>query len=110
PDFQFRMRDLDPGGYGRSTAVDRVEAKRIHVVRKAARAADPGNNDKLFARNPQLRKNGLHCGENSVISAAGTPADFLVRLKILLGKNWHGRRGHSQYAPKNFSGLSPGFP
>src|ERR1700674_1207665 len=104
------MRDLDSGCHGRPAAMDRVEAERIHVIRKTARTADPGNDDELFAGNPELRKNGLHGGENGVITAAGTPADFLVRLKILLRKNWHGRRGHLSFTPGYFfSGLSPEF-
>src|SRR5258707_12983533 len=81
------MRDFYAGGHGRSAAMNRVEAARVHVVRKAARAADPGNNDKFFARNPELRENGMHGGNNRVISAAGEPADFRVLLKILLRKN-----------------------
>ena len=84
PHFEFRMRDLDSGGYGRPAAMDRMEAERIHVIREAARTPNPGNDDKLFAGNPQLRENGLHGGENGVVPAAGAPADFLVGLKIFL--------------------------
>src|ERR1700674_2812043 len=88
------MRDLDAGRNGGSSAVNRMKAERIHVVREAARAADAGYDHEFFARNPQLRKHGLHGRENGVISATRTPADFLVRLEILLGQYWNRCRSH----------------
>src|ERR1700687_569833 len=99
------MRNLHAGGHSRPAAMDRVEPECIHVIRKTTGTPDSRNDNKFFAGNPQLRKNGLHRGENGVITAAGTPADLLVRLKIFLRKNWYRRRGHWSLAPEYFSDL-----
>src|SRR5258708_18164569 len=88
------MIDLDASRNGGASAMNRMKAERIHVVRETARAADGGNDDKFLARNSQLRKHGLHGGEDRVISATRTPADFLVCLKILLGKYRNRCRSH----------------
>src|SRR5258708_27431175 len=80
------MIDLDASRNGGASAMNRMKAERIHVVRETARAADAGNDDKFLAWNSHLRKHGLHGGEDRVISANRTPADFLVCLKIPLGK------------------------
>src|SRR5258708_27057777 len=100
------MIDLDAGRNGGPSGVDRVKAERIHVVREAAGAADARNDDKFFARNPQLRKHGLHGRENGVISATRTPADLLVCLKILLGQYWNRCRSHWSFLQIPF-GLAP---
>src|SRR5690349_2559725 len=89
PDFKFRVCDLNSGGDRRRAAMNGVESKRIHVVRKTARAADSRNNDELLAGNSQLGKDSLDRGQNGIISAAGAPADFLVGLKIFFRQNWN---------------------
>src|SRR5271154_831487 len=84
PDFQVRARDLQPRGDSRRAAVNRVKAKRIHVVGKAARATDARNYDKLLLRDSEVRENCLYRGKNCVVTTARAPANFLVGLKIFL--------------------------
>src|SRR5256885_13843776 len=59
-----------------------VKSEGIHVIRKAARAADSRNNYKIFALKPQLGEDRLHCRQDGVITAARAPTDLLIRLKI----------------------------
>src|SRR6266852_6240001 len=94
PDFQFRAVDLDARGHGRRAAVNGVKAEGVHVIRKTAGAADAGDDDEIFATHAKLRENGLHRGENGVVAAAGTPANFLVGLKIFFGEHGQGGCGH----------------
>src|SRR5258708_1042276 len=82
PNFQVRTNSLDAGSYGRRTTMNRMETKCVHVIREAAGAADTGNNHEVLALDAQLWKDGLHRGENRVVSAARAPAHFLVGLKI----------------------------
>ena len=89
PDFEVRVGQLDARGHGGRAPVNRVKAERIHVVREAAGAADARNHHEFFARDAQLRKYGLHRGQNGVVAATGAPADFLIGLKIFLGQNRH---------------------
>src|ERR1700694_1739331 len=56
------LRPVAPAG-GRA-AGDRVEAERVHVVREAARAADPRHHHELLARDPQLGEDLLHRRED----------------------------------------------
>ncbi len=42
----------------------------------------PGNDHEFFARDTQVGEDHLHGGEDGVISAARTPANFLIGLKI----------------------------
>ena len=51
---------LQPRGHGRGPAVDRVDAVGVHVIREAAGAADPGDEDQLFPRNAQRGEGLLH--------------------------------------------------
>ena len=78
-----RARDLQARGDGGSAAMDRVEAVRVHVVREARRTADSRHHHEPLLRNPQLREDRLHGGQDRVVAAARTPADLLVRLEIL---------------------------
>src|SRR6266571_4756976 len=50
PDTQFGIRGLDSGGDCRRAAMNTVKAVGVHVVRKARRAADAGNKNRLLAR------------------------------------------------------------
>src|SRR5215469_1228000 len=85
PYLKVGSRDFEPRRDRWGAAVNRMKAERVHVVREAARAADPRNHDEFFFWNAQFGENGLNRRENRVIAAAGTPADFLVGLKIFLG-------------------------
>ena len=66
----------------------------------------PEIDHEFLARNAQLGKYGLHGGENGVVSAARTPADFLVGLKILLGQYWNRCRSHWSFLLIPFGLLS----
>lgn len=57
PCGQIGIRCANPGGYGRCTSVDRVKAVGVHVIRKATRTDDTGNDRKVFARNAEGREN-----------------------------------------------------
>src|SRR5207247_6936043 len=66
------------------TAVDAVHPVRLHVVREARGAADTGDEHDVLARDPELRHEALHRGEDRVVTTARTPPDVLIRLEILL--------------------------
>src|SRR5216683_544436 len=100
------MIDFDASRNGGASAMNRVKAERIHVVREPARAANAGNYDEFLARDSKFRKHGLNGRKNGVISATRTPADFLVRLEILLGKYWNRCRSHWSFLQIPF-GLAP---
>ena len=61
PDLKIGPGHLEPGGNGRSPAVDRVETKGVHVIREPAGAADARDEDQFIAVHPQ-RGNGLAPG------------------------------------------------
>src|SRR4029077_17101100 len=67
PDFQLRANRLQTRSYRWRPAVNGVETIGVHVIREAAGAADPGDDDKILFLNPKLRKNRLHSGENRVV-------------------------------------------
>src|SRR4029453_15678627 len=83
-DLHLRARHPQPGRDRRGPAVDRVEAVGVHVVRKAARAADPGDEDDVLLGNAQVGHRLLDRGEDGVVAAAGAPPHVLVRLEVLL--------------------------
>src|SRR5260370_581081 len=93
------LNGLKTGRHGRRATVNRVEAIGVHVIREAARAADAGDDDKIFLLDSKFRENGLHGGENRVVTAAGAPAHFLVGLKILFCERWWQRRcAHGRFS------------
>src|SRR5258708_4448873 len=99
PNFQVRTNSLDAGSYGRRTTMNRMETKCVHVIREAAGAADTGNNHEVLALDAQLWKDGLHRGENRVVSAARAPAHFLVGLKIFFReRRWQRRGAHRRFS------------
>src|SRR5262249_12726445 len=79
PDVQLRPGKLQPGRERRRSAVDAVEAVRIHVVREARRTPDTGDEDGLRPVDAELGEDLLGLHEDGVVAAAGTPADVLVR-------------------------------
>src|SRR5438132_326295 len=60
-----------------------METIGIHVVRKAAGAADSGDEDIVFTRNSEFRHHLLNLRQDRIVATARTPADFLVGYKIL---------------------------
>ena len=83
PDIEVGPGQLDPGGDGRRPAVDGVEAIGGHVIGKAGRAADAGDENGVLRHRPDLGQGALHDLEDGVIAAAGTPAHLLVGGEVL---------------------------
>src|SRR5207237_8013445 len=74
-----------PGGDRRRATVDRVEPVRVHVVRKAARAADAGDEDDVFLGDAEIGHRLLHRAQDRVVAASRAPAHVLIGLEVLLG-------------------------
>lgn len=85
PDGQVAAGGGEAGGDGRGAAVDRVHPVGVHVVREAGGAADAGDEDDVLLRQAQFGHEALDGGEHRVVTAAGAPADLLVRLEVLHG-------------------------
>ena len=85
PHVEFGIGELDPGRHRRRAAVDGVEAVGRHVIRKAARAADAGDEHGLFARDIEVGHGPLHRFQHRIIAAARAPAHFLVAGPVLGG-------------------------
>jgi hypothetical protein len=92
PHEEVGARRREPGRERGSPAVDAVDAVRVHVVREAARAADPRDKDHLLGRNAELRQEALHRGEDGVVPATGTPARVLIGREVL-ARELGGRHG-----------------
>ena len=92
PDVQVRIGQLDARGDGRRAAVDAVKAVGGEVVRKACRAADAGDENRLLRHRPDLRERALDRLEYGVVAAARAPADFLIGGIILGARRLQGDR------------------
>jgi hypothetical protein len=46
----------------------------VHIVRKAARASDPGDKNRLFARQIVVATQSLQGGQDADVAAPGAPA------------------------------------
>ncbi len=55
PDVEVGTGHGQPGGHGRGPAVDGVEPVGVHVIGKAGRAADPGEEDGVLPARPRAR-------------------------------------------------------
>src|SRR5207248_8753168 len=75
PDVQLWPGKLQPRREGRSAAVDAVHAVRVHVVRKAAGAADARDEHGFGAIDPELGEDFLRLHQDRVVAATRTPAD-----------------------------------
>src|SRR3990172_765844 len=82
PNREVRPGCDDAACYGGSAPVDRVESVRVHVVGKAGRAADTGDEDDVVSLYPHTRHKILHGGEDRVVAATGAPTDLLIGLEI----------------------------
>src|SRR5207245_5856468 len=81
---QLGPRHLEARRDGRSAAVDAVYPVGVHVVGKAARAADAADEHDVLLRHVQLGHHLLHGGEDGEVGAAGAPAHFLIATETLL--------------------------
>src|SRR6478672_9314040 len=86
PHGEIGPRDREASRDRGRTAVDRVHAVRLHVVREARRAADARDEDDLLLRDAELRHEALYRGEDRVVAAARAPANLLVGLEVLRGQ------------------------
>src|SRR5262245_40958521 len=84
-DLEVGAGQLEAGRDGGRATVDGVESVRVHVVREAARAADPGDEHDVLLGNVEIGHALLHGGEDRVVSAPRAPTDVLIRLEIFLG-------------------------
>src|SRR3990170_1049143 len=91
--LELGPRQLEPGGDSRRPPVDRVEAVRVHVVREAARAADPRDEHDVLFLKTEGRHRLLHRAQDGVVPTAPAPPHVLVGLEVLLGVLRHGSRG-----------------
>ena len=82
-DGELGAGGLEAGRDGGGAAVDGVEAIGVDVVGEAAGAADPADEDDLLTGNAEAGQGLLHLGEDGVVPAARTPANFLVRNEVL---------------------------
>ncbi len=91
PDFEIGADGFDARGDRGRTAVNGMEAEGVHVIGEAAGAANAGHDHEIFALDAELGEHGLYGGENGIVAAAGTPADFLVGLEVFFGERRYGR-------------------
>jgi len=62
--------------------VDGVETIRAHVIGEPGGTADPGDDSKVLMGNSHFGHHPLNGIHNGVITASGTPADFVLALEI----------------------------
>ena len=82
PHHQVGAARLEAGRYGRRATVDRVHAVSVHVIRKAARAADARDEHNVLARDAEGRHDLFHLCKNRIVTTAGTPTNVLVAGKV----------------------------
>src|SRR5688572_19671510 len=68
--------------------MDGMHTIGIHIIGKAAAAANAGNYNNIFAGYTKGRHHFLYLGQDGIITATRAPAYFLVGDKILGGKGW----------------------
>jgi len=103
-DVQVRAREPDALRDRQRPAVDAVKAVGFHVMRKAARAADAGDEHGLLRAQFLVAAQALDRGEDGVVAAAGAPPwnAALVFLEVVfllvhphqafMGSRCHGQR------------------
>src|SRR2546429_6133241 len=82
PDRQVGTGGREPGGDRGRPAVDRVHPVAVHVVGQPRGAADSRDDHDVLPWHLKLGQEGLEGGQDGVVTAAGTPADLLVRLEV----------------------------
>ena len=92
---EARVRKTPAGGDREHATVQRVEAIRVHVMRRLPRAADAREQRDLVGIELQLRERHLDPGQNSEIAAARTPIVVELGL-VVLDRELHRRaNGHA---------------
>src|SRR5882672_7316174 len=85
-DFQFVVAELDAGGHGERSAMQRVHAVGVDIARQVRGAADAANNTDLMRLQAQVEERGLEGGEDREIAATGTPIGMDAAPVVLLGQ------------------------
>jgi len=62
--------------------VDTVHAVGIHVIRKPARATDPGDENRGFLLGSDIGKDFFHLSQNGVVATTGAPTNILIGFEI----------------------------
>ena len=88
PHLHVGPAELDAGRDGGGTAVNPVEAVRVHVVGEAARAADARHEDELFLRDTESGQDFFHLRQDRIVPAARAPANLLIARKVLGRQLW----------------------
>src|SRR5215813_9249391 len=108
PDRQLRPGHLEPARNRWRAAVDAVHPVGVHIIRKAARAADAAHPHHVLPPDAELRHDLLDLRQDRVIPATGAPAHLLVGNEILLRVlrlvGWCGT--HSRYLSTARSGVT----
>ena len=73
---------LDAGSDGGATAVNGVEAVRVHVVRQTRGAADTRDDGHIIGRGADFGHRFMQAAEHGVVAASGTPANVLIALVV----------------------------
>src|SRR3954467_3012388 len=68
--------------------MDRMHTIRIHIIWKAAAAANSTDDHNILTRYAHVWHYLLNLGQNRIISATRAPAHFLVSCKIFRCKGW----------------------
>src|ERR1700722_1966716 len=103
PNFQVGSNRLNSRSDGGRAPVNGMKAKRVHVIREAARAADAGDHDEILALDAEVGKHRLYGGKDRVVPATGAPANFLVSLEVFLGERrdrWQCSGAHREFSPR----------
>jgi hypothetical protein len=79
-----------------------VDAVGVHIIRKAAGAADARNEHDVFFRHANIGQCFLHLGQDGVIATARAPTDSLVRYKIFAVEGY--RDAHNFFSCKEIIG------
>src|SRR5262249_20148062 len=79
----------------------------VHVVREAARTADPGDEDEVLACDTELGQHLLDLRQDGVVPAARAPADILIRDEVLLREPGGFRRAGRAHAASSLPFTSP---
>src|SRR6267378_7159428 len=97
PDAQFWIRRFYARGNRRCSSVNRVKPVCVHIIWESGRAADPRDENDLFARDTQFGHHFLNIIQDRIVAASWAPTNLLARNKIRFGQLvwwWRGAKRH----------------
>src|SRR5215211_2405273 len=80
------------GGDGCRASVDRVQAVRLDVIRKAGGAAYARNDDCVLPLDTEFGHETLERGKYGVVAATRAPADLLIAGEVLPSQRFQRQR------------------